>query len=129
MTYAPAAVAILVAAALHLYVFVQESILFSRPATQRMFEVSPEHAAAVRLWAYHQGVYNALLAGVAIAGAVLLLGGDRSASVALIAASAVCMILAALALLLADARRARVTGFVAQAAPAAVALVLLAFGT
>jgi len=129
VTYLPAAAAILVAAALHLYVFVHESILFSRPATQRMFEIAPEDVSAVRLWAYHQGVYNALLAGVAIAGTVLLLGGDRRAGAALVIAAALSMIAAALALLLADRRRARLTGFVAQSAPAAVSLVLLVHGS
>lgn len=54
MTTVLAPVALLLAAGLHLYVFVHESILFSRPATQSMFQVEPQHAPAIRLWAYHQ---------------------------------------------------------------------------
>ena len=126
MTRVLAAVAMIVATALHLYVFAHESILFTRPATQRMLEVEPQHAAAVRLWAFHQGVYNALLAGAALVGAVALLAGDEQLGLPLTLPAAVSMIAAAFALLVADRRRARVPGFLAQALPAAIALALLA---
>lgn len=125
MIGALAVAALLVAPTLHLYVFVHESILFSRPATLRMLEVEPQHAPAVRLWAFHQGVYNALLAAVAVAGAVALLIGYRQVGATLMVASGGSMVVAAAALLLADRRRARVPGFIAQAVPAAVALVLV----
>jgi putative membrane protein len=107
----------LAAAGMHAYIFTLESVRFSRTATLRMLEVQPQHADAVRLWAYHQGVYNLLLALTAAAGAALALTGDPLPGRTLLWASSTTMVVAALALLLADRRPARVPGFLAQAVP------------
>jgi putative membrane protein len=120
-----AAAAMVAAAALHLYVFARESLLFSRPSTQRMFEVEALQATAVRLWAYHQGIYNALLGGVAAAGAVALLLGDRTVGATLTIASGVSMIIAAATLVMADRRPSRIPGLLTQAVPPAAGLLLL----
>lgn len=118
--------AVSVAAATHGYVFVRESLLFSRPSTRRMFEVTPEHAGAIRLWAFHQGVYNLLLGTTALVGAIALLSGASIVGDTLIVAASLSMITAAVTLLLADPRRLRVPGVFAQALPPFVALVALA---
>ncbi|MFI5916560.1 DUF1304 domain-containing protein [Dactylosporangium sp. NPDC051541] len=115
-----------VAAAMHGYVFVRESVLFSRSSTRRMFEVAPEHAGAIRLWAFHQGVYNLLLGTTALVGAIALLAGASTIGVTLIVAAGVFMIVAAVTLVVADPRRVRVPGLFAQALPPSVALVALA---
>lgn len=125
MSDIPPAAAMIVAAGMHLHMFTHETILFARPRTQRMLEIEPQHVPAVRLWAYHQGIYNALLAGIAAAGAGALLVGHRTVGVALTTAAALSMITAAAALVLADRRRARIAGFLAQAAPPAAGLLLL----
>jgi putative membrane protein len=110
------------AAVVHGYMFVKESVQFTHPRTLRMLEVPDEHAGAVRLWAYHQGVYNLLLGATAAAGGALLLTGSRVPGGTLLAAAATSMTVAAAALLAADPRPERIPGFLAQAAPALTAL-------
>ncbi|MFG1608701.1 DUF1304 family protein [Actinoplanes sp. NPDC049265] len=124
-----AAGASLVAAALHGYIFARESLLFSRPSTQRMFEVAAADVPAVRLWAFHQGVYNLLLGTTALAGAAATVIGATTTGATLITASALSMIVAAAALLAADRRRARLPGFLTQAVPAATALLAIVLGS
>jgi putative membrane protein len=114
-----------VAVILHLYIFVMESVLFSRPSTLRMFEVEPADAPAVRLWAFHQGVYNLLLALVTAAGIVGIGFGAVIWGAPVAFAGTVSMLVAAIALIAADRRRARVTGLFAQGGPALVAVVTL----
>ena len=63
----------LVAAAAHGYIFFRESVLFTRPSTVRMFDVPAEHAAAVKMRAFHLGIYNLLL------GTTICSSGPRSA--------------------------------------------------
>jgi putative membrane protein len=123
---AGAAAAGLVAAATHAYMFVRESVLFQRPSTLSMLEVPPDQAAVVRLWAYHQGVYNLLLGAMAAIGAIEVLIGALDVGRTLLFASAAAMTVAATALLGVDRRRERVPGFVAQALPAFACLVALA---
>lgn len=120
-----ATVAMLVATIAHVFMFARESLLFQRPSSQRMLEIQPAHASAIRLWAYHQGIYNLLLGGTGLAGALALLAGGAEAGVALILAAAVSMITAAVALLAVDRRVARIPGFLAQAVPPSVALLAL----
>ncbi|HEY3688332.1 MAG TPA: DUF1304 family protein [Streptosporangiaceae bacterium] len=117
----------ILASATHGYIFAKESILFPRPRTQAMLEVAAEHATAVRLWAFHQGIYNLLLGTVAVAGAVAMAAGAFTIAATLIVTFSVSMIVAAASLFAADARRARVPGLIAQALPAVSALVALAF--
>jgi putative membrane protein len=124
-----AAAAGTVAAVVHGWMFLQESVLFTRPATQRMLEVAPQHASAVRLWAYHQGVYNLLLGLTALAGAGGLLIGAAPVAQTMIVTAGVSMVVAAVALLLVDPRRRRLPGFLAQALPALVALTCLVAGS
>lgn len=114
---AVAALTALIAAAMHAYIFTMESVRFGRTATLRMLGVQPQHADAVRLWAFHQGVYNLLLALTAAAGAALVVTGEVLPGRTLLWASSITMVIAALALLLADRRAARVPGFLAQAVP------------
>jgi len=62
-----------IAAVVHVYIFLMESILWSRPATWRRFGIrSAEEAEAVRPMAYNQGFYNLFLAVGVLLGIVLL---------------------------------------------------------
>jgi putative membrane protein len=115
-----------VAAALLGYVFVRESLLFDQPSTRRMFEVAPEQAGAIRLRAFHQGVYNLLVGTTALVGAIALLDGATTVGITLIVAAGSFMVIAAIALVVADPRRGRIPGLFAQALPPAVALFALA---
>ncbi|MCY1695082.1 DUF1304 family protein [Curtobacterium sp. SL109] len=126
MTHPLADFVMLSAAAMHWWMFVQESILFAQHSeTQRMLGVAPAAVPAVRLWAFHQGVYNFLLGAVGATGSLFLLAGCAANGTALFVAAAVSMIAAAGALLAVDRRRQRLPGFAAQAIPAISALIAL----
>jgi len=67
-------VVVLLAALLHVWIFVLESIRWMHPATWRTFGVrTPEQAEVLRPMAYNQGFYNLFLAVGALAGLALLL--------------------------------------------------------
>lgn len=125
---ATAVAAAAVAAALHAFMFARESLMFSRPSTQQMLEVAAADVPAVRLWALHQGVYNLLLGGTALAGAVAVVAGSTRVGATLLTASGIFMLVAAAALMAVDRRRARVPGFLAQAVPAAIVLLAIGIG-
>jgi len=94
------------AALLHVYIFVLESLRWEHPATRRVFGTTAETAAVTRSLAYNQGFYNLFLAigaGVGIA----LSGADRHAAVALIVLATGSMLAAALVLVLSDRGKAR----------------------
>ena len=71
-----AVAAAVVAALVHVYFFVLESLWFMRPTVWRRFGLASEaDAAVVRSFAYNQGFYNLFLAvGVAIGLALVAMG-------------------------------------------------------
>lgn len=50
------------AALVHVYIFVLESLRWEQPATMRAFGLTPDQAGATRELAYNQGFYNLFLA-------------------------------------------------------------------
>ena len=77
-----AVVAALIAAALHAWFFVLESLWFSRPSVWSRFGLrSQDEAAIARSFAYNQGFYNLFLAAGAAGGVGLALLGDPAAGV------------------------------------------------
>jgi putative membrane protein len=71
------AVAALVAAALHAWFFVLESVLFERPSIWRRFGMrSQDDVRVARSFAYNQGFYNLFLAIGAALGVALAVAGD-----------------------------------------------------
>ena len=100
-----AALAVL-AALLHVYVFVLESLRWEAPRTRAVFGTTAEQAAATRQLAYNQGFYNLFLAVVTLLG-VVLLGPLAQAGAALVLAGTGSMLAAALVLLLSDRTKAR----------------------
>jgi putative membrane protein len=94
------------AALVHVYIFVLESLRWEHPRTRAVFGTSEEVAAVTRPLAYNQGFYNLFLAIGAIVG-IGLAGADRSASVALVVASTGSMVGAALVLVTSDRSKAR----------------------
>lgn len=69
------------AAALHVYIFIMESVTWTRPATWKRFGVgSQADAETTRPLAYNQGFYNLLLAiGAFIGIGLVALGNGGSA--------------------------------------------------
>ena len=65
-------VVVALAALLHVYIFVLESVRWMQPSTWRIFNVRDrEQAEILRPMAYNQGFYNLFLALGAVAGLVL----------------------------------------------------------
>jgi putative membrane protein len=120
------------AALIHLYIWLLESVLWTRPSTQRTFGVrSASDAETLRPMAYNQGFYNLFLAlGVAV-GLVLLWSGLQFAGLLLAGLvltlfACASMMLAALVLVTSNRRMLR-AALVQGAAPlvAVVALIVV----
>ncbi|ROR91620.1 DUF1304 domain-containing protein [Nocardioides aurantiacus] len=118
-----AAVPAVLAALLHVYIFVLESLRWEDGATRRTFATTAEQASATREMAYNQGFYNLFLAVVTLVG-VGLLAPVREAGVALVVAGTGSMLAAALVLITSDRTKARPAAV--QGTLPAVTLVLLA---
>ena len=110
------------AAALHVYIFVLESVLWEAPRTRATFGTTAEVASATKPLAFNQGFYNLFLAigaGVGIA----LVGADRHASIALVVLALGSMLAAALVLVASD--RTKASAAVTQGAFPALSLLAL----
>ncbi|MFV2143949.1 DUF1304 domain-containing protein [Isoptericola sp. G70] len=86
------------AAALHVYIFWLESVVWTTRA-RAVFGTSEQEAAATRELAFNQGFYNLFLAIVTAVGIVLLATGSDAAGAALVLAGPGSMAAAALVLL------------------------------
>ncbi len=97
------------AALVHVYIFVLESIRWSTPKTWKTFGLkSQEEADTVKPMAYNQGFYNLFLALGAGTGLVLLLATPLTqAGFALAVFAALSMVLAALVLITSSPKLAR----------------------
>lgn len=96
------------AGALHVYIFVLESLRWTQPATRRIFGVgTAADAETTRALAFNQGFYNLFLAIAAFLGVVLVAVGARTAGVTLALAGTGMMLAAALVLVLSDRGKAR----------------------
>ena len=117
------------AALLHVYIFVMESVLWTTPRVRSTFGITDDaQAEHTRPMAFNQGFYNLFLAVVTLVGAAFVIaGGTRaggsSAGIALVLAGVGSMFAAALVLLLSDRTKARAA--VTQGAFPLVALVAL----
>jgi putative membrane protein len=109
-------VIIAIVAALHLYFLVLEMFLWDKPAGVRAFGHTPEQAAASKVLAANQGLYNGFLAAGLLWGLSLGAGG--------IAVKVFFLLCVLIAGLYGAATASRKILFV-QALPAAIALVLI----
>jgi putative membrane protein len=98
-----------VAALIHVYIFILESVQWSKESTRRVFGVkSAEDAELMRPLAFNQGFYNLFLALGTIIGLVLILTGglvQAGFGVAILALSS--MVLAAVVLIASNPKLAR----------------------
>ncbi|WP_313676132.1 DUF1304 domain-containing protein [Mycolicibacterium sp.] len=111
------------AALLHAYIFVLESLRWTAPRTRAVFGTTAEEAQTTKELAFNQGFYNLFLAVIAAVGIVMVVTGHRSVGAALIFASAGSMLAAALVLVVSSPEKARPA--VIQGAFPLVAVVLL----
>jgi putative membrane protein len=111
-----ASIVIALVAALHIYFLILEMFLWDKPAGLRAFGHSKEAAAASRVLAANQGLYNGFLAAGLIWG--LALGGGMPVKVFFLS----CVLVAGVY----GAATASKKILFIQALPAAIALALLA---
>ncbi|MDQ1661449.1 MAG: putative rane protein [Blastococcus sp.] len=120
-------VLVVLAAAIHGYVFVLESLTWTTPSTRRTFGVkSDAEAEATRLLAFNQGFYNLFLALVTVVGVVLVVTGPAAAGYALIVAGAGSMAGAGVVLAASNPRLLRAA--LIQLVPPGLGLVALGIG-
>ncbi|MFF1876790.1 DUF1304 domain-containing protein [Leifsonia sp. NPDC058230] len=94
-----ATVFVTLAAALHIGIFILESVAWARPAIWKRFGVANQAAAdTVRPMAYNQGFYNLFLAIGAIVGLILYGVGMHAPGLALILFTMASMVAAAIVL-------------------------------
>jgi putative membrane protein len=95
------------AALLHVYIFVMESLTWTSPRTRAVFGTTEEQAQTTKMLAFNQGFYNLFLAVVTVVGIAAFVLGYRSAGAALIFAGIGSMLAAAVVLLASSPDKAR----------------------
>jgi putative membrane protein len=119
--HAIAVVAAVLAALVHVYIFVIESVWFMRPAVWSRFGLtSPEEARVVRSFAYNQGWYNLFLAAGVAVGLALVGTGHTDAGRAIVIFA--CASMSAAGIILVQHNRAFARAAAIQAGPPAVAI-------
>ncbi|MGN7862419.1 DUF1304 domain-containing protein [Microbacterium sp. 22303] len=115
-----------VAALVHVYIFVMESLAWTTPRVRATFGTSEEEALATKSMAFNQGFYNLFLAIAVVVGIVVFAIGAPAVGATLVFVGAGSMAAAALVLLLSspDKRAAALK----QGVIPAIAVVILALG-
>jgi putative membrane protein len=114
------------AAVLHVYIFVMESLTWTSPRTRATFGTTAETAEITKELAFNQGFYNLFLAivtGIGILGIAL---GHNAVGVALVLAGVGSMLAAALVLLTTSPDKARAA--ITQGVFPLIAVLLVAIG-
>ena len=119
-------VAAALAAVLHVYIFVMESLTWTSPRTRAVFGTTEEEAQTTRLLAFNQGFYNLFLAVVTGVGIVAVVMGQTAVGAALVFAGVGSMLAAAVVLLASSPDKAR--SAVIQGFFPLLAIVLLLIG-
>ena len=114
------------AAVLHIYIFVMESLTWTSPRTRATFGISEAEAQATKERAFNQGFYNLFLAIVTVVGIVAVGLGHNAVGAALVFAGVGSMLAAAVVLLTSSPDKARAA--ITQGAFPLIAVVLLAIG-
>jgi putative membrane protein len=87
------------AALLHIYFFILESIRFAQPSVYKKFGIKEDQLEIVKLWAFNQGIYNLFLAAGMIMGLYFVNQLEIRIAGILVTFFGLCMILAGLALI------------------------------
>ena len=95
------------AALVHVYIFVIESLRFETPSTLRTFGIRPTEAAVLKPVFYNQGFYNLFLALGTLAGIGSVVADRNDVGVALIVFGVGSMLAAATVLVTSDGSKAR----------------------
>ena len=115
-----------VAAAIHLYIFVLESVAWTGDRARATFGTTPEQARETRSMAFNQGFYNLFLAVEVVVGVVVLAAGSTAVGATLVFVGAGSMVAAGLVLLTSDRTKTRPA--LVQLTPPLLGIALLAAG-
>ncbi len=88
------------AALVHVYIFVLESVLWTTPRARAVFGSTEEGAEATKEMAFNQGFYNLFLAILAGVGVIVVAAGSTAVGLTLVIAGTGSMAAAAIVLLL-----------------------------
>ncbi|MEH3034425.1 MAG: DUF1304 domain-containing protein [Aeromicrobium erythreum] len=113
------------AALLHVYIFVLESVRWTTPAARAVFGTSEQEAVATKEMAFNQGFYNLFLAVVTAVGIGVHAAGPDGVGAALVLAGTGSMLAAALVLLVSSPDKASAAVKQGTLPLLAVALVVL----
>jgi putative membrane protein len=114
------------AALLHVYIFVMESLTWTSARTRAAFGTTEEEAETTKLLAFNQGFYNLFLAIVTVVGIVIGRFGSYDAAYALIFAGTGSMLAAAVVLFASARDKARAA--VMQGTFPLIAIMLMVVG-
>lgn len=114
------------AAALHVYIFVLESLRWTAPRTRAVFGTTAEQAEITKPLAFNQGFYNLFLAIVTVVGITAVALGHCGIGLALVFAGVGSMAAAALVLIASSPDKARAAAI--QGTFPLIAIALLALG-
>jgi putative membrane protein len=103
----PACVFAGLAALVHVYIFVIESLRFESPSTLRTFGIRASDAAVLKPVFYNQGFYNLFLALGTLAGIASVAAYSNDVGVALVGFGVGSMLAAATVLVTSDGSKAR----------------------
>ena len=87
------------AASLHVYIFVMESVTWTTPRTRAVFGTTADEAQTTKMLAFNQGFYNLLLAVITGAGIAAIALGHMAVGAALVFAGVGSMLAAAFVLI------------------------------
>ena len=117
-----------IAAAIHVYIFVLESLRWDLPSTRKAFGIKTDaEASATRPLAFNQGFYNLFLVIITVAGMALVLASSTTIGATLIFAGTGSMVAAGLVLLLSSPKLARAALLQLTAPALAIIFGLFAF--
>ena len=111
------------AAVIHVYIFVLESVSWTSPRTRATFGTTEQEARDTKELAFNQGFYNLFLAAITAIGIVLVTSGHTDVGAALVLSATGSMVLAGLVLIVSSPAKARAS--LVQLVPPAIAVVLL----
>jgi putative membrane protein len=114
------------AALLHVYIWVMESLTWTSARTRATFGITEEQAQATKELAFNQGFYNLFLAIISVTGIVIGGTGRYGVGLALIFAGTGSMLAAAVVLIASSPDKARAA--ITQGIFPLIAIVLLAVG-
>ncbi|MFL4479776.1 DUF1304 domain-containing protein [Paeniglutamicibacter sp. ORCA_105] len=117
-----------IAAAIHVYIFVLESLRWDRPSTRKAFGIQTDaEASATKPLAFNQGFYNLILAVITVLGMAFALASSSTVGATLIFAGTGSMAAAGLVLLFSSPKLARAAMFQLTAPALAIIFGLFAF--